>query len=538
DQLAAAALPGTEGAASPFFSPDGKWLGFFADGKLKKISVTGGAAVTLCDAPNGRGASWADDESIVFLPQNGPGISLARVSSSGGKPQAALSLADGEVTQRWPQALPGGKAILFTSSASSGGFEDANIVVADLTTGARKIIQRGGYFGRYVDSGHLVYMHDATLFATAFDLDRREARGQPIPVVEGIAGGGSAAGFGTGAAGAAQFAVSRTGALAYSSGITSSDMVPMQWMDRAGKTTQLRTTATNWSNPQIAPDGQRMAVEIHDGKQFDLWVVDIARDIPSRITFDAADDETPVWSPDGRRIAFSSRRARTGMATTAMTFNLYSQRADGSGDTQRLTESATPQFLGSWHPSGRAIAFWEGNRQTSQTDLMILPMEGDEASGWTPGKPTVFLSNGFTALEPAFSPDGRWLAYSANDNGRFEVYVRPYPARGRKCQISIDGGLHETWSRSRHELLCARLDGRIMVVSFSADGDWFKADKPRQWSERRLTQRPRYRPFDIHPDGERLALAVVEERAAAAPQDRVVIVFNFFDELRRIAPVK
>src|SRR5262245_5129647 len=538
DQPQAAALSGTDGAASPFFSPDSRWVGFFADGKLKKISVSGGGAVTLCDAPNGRGASWGEDEAIVFLPQNGPGISLLRVRSAGGKPEPAIALADGEVTQRWPQVLRGGKAILFTSSASSGGFEDANIVVAELPAGARKIVQPGGYYGRYLDSGHLVYMHDGTLFATAFDLDLLEARGHPTPMVEGIVGGGSAVGFGTTAAGAAQFAASRTGTLAYFSGLITSDLVPMHWMDRAGKTTPLRATPSNWSNPQIAPDGQRVAMEIHDGKQWDVWTVDLARDAFSRLTSDAADDETPVWSPDGRRVAFSSRRARTGMFTTPTTFNLYSQRADGSGETQRLTESVNPTFVGSWHPSGKAIAFWEGNRQTSQNDLMILPMEGDEASGWRPGRPSPFLSNGFSALEPAFSPDGGWLAYQSNDNGRNDVYVRPYPGGGGKWQISTDGGQHAAWSRSRRELLYATLDGRIMVVSYSTDGDVFKADKPRQWSERRLVQRPRYRSFDIHPDGERLALFAASESAAPNKQDRIMLVFNFFDELRRVAPAK
>src|SRR5262249_34042956 len=222
------------------------------------------------------------------------------------------------------------------------------------------------------------------------------------------------------------------------------------------------------------------------------------------------------------------------MWTTPMPFNLYAQRADGSGDPQRLTESATPQFAGSWHPSGTAIAFWEGNRQTTQTDLMILPMEGDEASGCTPGKPTVFMSIAFSAREPSFSPDGRWLAYQANDNGRFEVYVRPYPARGGKWQISTDGGLHAAWSRSRHELLYSALDGRIMVVSYSTDGDSFKADRPHPWSERRLSQRPQSWPLDIHPDGERLALAVVSERLAGDTHDRIALVFNFFDELRRV----
>jgi serine/threonine-protein kinase len=217
--------------------------------------------------------------------------------------------------------------------------------------------------------------------------------------------------------------------------------------------------------------------------------------------------------------------------------NLYWQHADGTGEVQRLTESEHSQLPGSWHPSGKYLAFYEANPQTGN-DIMILPMEGDEVSGWKPGKPTVFLNTAADELEPMFSPDGRWLAYQSNESGRPEVFVRPFPGPGGKWQISTapGGGAYPTWSRTRSELFYITADARIMVAPYTVEGASFKADKPRPWSARAIQRRPRLRSFDLHPDGERLAASVVGEAEIEAPRDKVVFVFNFFDELRRIAP--
>jgi len=187
------------------------------------------------------------------------------------------------------------------------------------------------------------------------------------------------------------------------------------------------------------------------------------------------------------------------------------------------------------HPSGKYLAFFETNPQT-RNDIMILSMEGDEASGWKPGKPTVFLNTPAEEQEPMFSPDGRWLAYHSNESGRVEVFVRPFPGPGGKWQISTAGGAYPTWSRTRHELFYRTPDNRIMVAPYTVEGDSFKADKPRLWSERMIQPRPRLRSFDLHPDGERFAVSAAVETPADAPRDKVVFIFNFFDELRRIAP--
>jgi Tol biopolymer transport system component len=518
EQLHATPLSGTAGADSPFFSPDGQWIAFFADQKLKKISVTGGPTVTVCDAPNTRGGAWGDDGTIAFSPSVGG--SLLRVSSAGGNPEPLTTLDDGEVTQRWPQLLPGGKAVLYSGHTSTSGFDNASIIVQPLPAGARKVVQRSGYYGRYLPSGHLVYIHDGTLFAAPFDLDKLELTSQPVPVLEGVIGNT----FGGG-----QFAVSNNGTLVYLPGRSLSYEAPIHWMDRDGKTTPLRTTPANWNNPLFAPDGRRLAMDINDGKQLDVWVYDWERETPSRLTFDPSDEQKPVWTPDGRRIVVASNRA------DKSTPNIYWQLDDGTGAVQRLTNSKNRQLPASWHPSGKFLAFSEFNSQTNE-DLMILPMEGDESAGWTPGKPTVFLNTPFLEFEPMFSPSGHWIAYFSRESGRFEVYVRPFPGPGGKWQISTTGGIYPTWSRTRSELFFSTTDGQIMVAPYTAAGDSFRAQKPHLWSGDHFS--PPIGPnrtFDLHPDGERFALRIPEAQTDVK-DDHVTLIFNFFDELRRNAP--
>jgi serine/threonine-protein kinase len=211
---------------------------------------------------------------------------------------------------------------------------------------------------------------------------------------------------------------------------------------------------------------------------------------------------------------------------------LYWQRADGTGETQRLTESPNAQLPTSWHPSGKYLAFAETNTETD-SDIMILPMEGDEASGWKPGKPAVFLNSPAAESEAMFSPDGRWIAYVSNESGRNEIFVRPFPGPGGKWQISTGGGNYPAWSRTRHELFYRSLDSRIWVASYTVEGGSFKTDKPRVWSER-VTNGRRQRPLALHPDGERFAVAL-PDLENEAKLDKVVFVFDFASELRRIS---
>jgi len=517
EQLDAAPLSGTEGARDPFFSPDGEWIAFFADGKLKKVSVSGGAAVTLCDAADDRGGSWAEDGTIFFTPSGAPGVGLSRVSSAGGAPLTLTTPdpASQELAHRWPQALPGGKAVLYTAGSVSGNYEDASLVAHTLEGDTRKVLHRGGYHGRYLPSGHLVFIHEGTLFAAPFDLDRLELTGEPVPALESVSANPTNQG--------AQFAFSRNGTLVYQHG-EGLATTPIQWMGREGKLQPLRAAPGVYNFIRFSPDGGRLALDIIEGKNPDVWVYEWGRDTLSRLTFDPGWDRSPVWSPDGRRIAFSSARA------DQTTGNLYWQRADGTGEAERLTESKNTQYLTSWHPSGKVLAFVETNPQTSQ-DILILPLTGDEVSGWKAGKPTVFLNGPFSEFQAAFSPDGRWLAYTSNESGRLEVYVRPFPGPGGKWQVSAAGGRLPTWSRSRKEVFYLVEDGRILVAAYTVEGESFRAEKPRVWSTGLVPLRVGGRTYDLHPDGERIAVL-----KASGEADHVTLIVNFFDELRRIAP--
>jgi len=245
-----------------------------------------------------------------------------------------------------------------------------------------------------------------------------------------------------------------------------------------------------------------------------------------------------MWTPGARRIAF-------GWYPSGSAGNLYWRRADGGGEVQRLTDSPNPQLGGTWHPSGKSLVFVELSRNTD-FDIMLLPVDGDETNGWKPGKATPFLDTPAAEEWPAFSPDGRWIAYQSNESGSLQVFVRSFPGAGGKVQVSTDGGTFPVWSRVRKELLYASPDNRINVVSYAAEADSFAADKPRRWSDVQYSPRfdgvifgstdPGTRSFDLHPDGERVAIAPVPESWDRGKQYKVTFVFNFFDELRRIAP--
>jgi serine/threonine-protein kinase len=360
------------------------------------------------------------------------------VSSSGGELQT-LTTPDpdaDEVTHRWPQVLGEGR-VLYTAHSVLGSYEDASLVMEVFPDGPRKVVHRGGYHGRYLPSGHLVFIHQGTLFAAPFDLERAELTGPPVPVIEGLFASALFAG--------AQFSFSDTGTLVYVAGEGLGD-VPIHWLGRGGATTLLRDEPANWYFPRFSPDGDRLAVTINDGTQWDIWVYEWSRDTLARLTFDPAQESSPVWSPDGRHVVFSSGRGGKGAPS------LYWRPSDGSSEARRLTESEARQFPSSWHPSGRLLAFQEQSPLTGW-DLKILEMEWAEASGWTTGATTTFVEGPFVEMHAAFSPDGRFLAYASNESGRYEVYVRPFPGPGGKWQVSADGGAWPTWSKSRPELL-------------------------------------------------------------------------------------
>jgi eukaryotic-like serine/threonine-protein kinase len=272
------------------------------------------------------------------------------------------------------------------------------------------------------------------------------------------------------------------------------------------------------------------------GANADIWIYEWDRDVLTPLTRDPAIDVSPVWTPDSRRIAFGSTRGN-GIA------NLYWQRADGAGDAQRLTDSPIPQLPDSWHPSGRFLAFHEGNPAMNQQRLMVLPIEGDEATGWKPGQPTELVGGRALKSFPIFSPDGRWVSYSSNESGRNQVYVQPFPGPGGKVQISGGGGTQTMWSHTRPELFYSTGGEvlQIMVVPYTVVGGTFRAEKPRLWSKAGIAMSQMSINygwhFDLHPDGQRFSVAPLSTAPAAPPKlDEIVFVFNFADYLRKIAP--
>jgi serine/threonine protein kinase len=519
DQLQAVPLPGTEGAFNPFFSPDGEWIGFFTVGKLKKISVRGGTAITLCDAPAGRGGSWGEDGTIVFAPDSAPETTLMSVSAAGGKPEPLFKAQSGEpLGQRWPEWLPAGKGVLFTSMEKDGkGYTFGGVMARSLPDGAPKVVAQGSPFGRYLSSGHLVFVKDGTLFAVPFNPSTFETKGSPVPVVENVTSSGTT--------GSAQFSISPTGTLVFEPAHAAGQAI--SWMDRDGRTKPLRSTAALWANPRFSPDGRRIAMDIYDGKQRDIWIYDWERDTLSRLTFDPADDSEPLWTPDGRRIAFSSKRA------DGTIYNIYWQAADGTGAVQRLTESKHHQFPNAWTPNGRTLVFNEIMTSGRDRDLMTLTLGGDEQSGWKPGTPTVYLSTPFMETNAAMSADGAWIAYDSNESGHSEVYVRPFPAAGGKWQISSAGGTYPIWSRTKHELFYATAGLQLMMAPYNVVRGAFTPEKPQLWSPSRFTN-GEFQRYDLHPDGQRFAVSSASETQADSQLGKVIFVFNFFDQLRRV----
>ena len=511
DQAEPTLLLGTEGGSDAFLSPDGQWIGFFSGTQLKKISVQGGAPVTVCAVLAPRGASWGEDGSIVAaLNLAGP---LSVVPASGGAPKALTRLANDEVTHRWPQVLPGGQAVLFTASAAIYGMENANIEAVSLKTGRTVVLVRGGYYGRYLPSGQLVYVHQGVLFGVPFDATRLEVRGAPTPLVEDL-GANPVTGGG-------EFAFSGNGTLVYVSGKSSIQTSRIEWLDGSGKLQPLPAAPGVYMMPRFSPDGKKLAY----WNSSDISVYDLERDTTTRLTF-TGNVQTPIWSPDGRHIAFQAGGS-----------SLFWIRSDGAGQPQRLVENLGLAVAYSFSPDGRRLAYFTQS-PTTGFDLWTLPLDLTDPDHPKTGKPDPFLATPADELLPRFSPDGRWIAYRSNESGMFEIYVRPFPAgSGGKWQISNGGGLYAFWSPNGRELFYVTADYRIMVVGYSVSGDSFAPGKPRLWSDKPLLGDAAQLNLDLAPDGKRFAVVIAPETAEGEQGSvHVTMLENFFDEVRRRIP--
>jgi len=514
-------LSGTENATSPFFSPAGDWIAFFAEGKLKKVGVDGGAPITLSEIASGRGGSWGDDGNIVTDLNGGSG--LARIPSSGGAPVPASKLNPGEATHRWPQVLPGGRAVLFTASSGRGTYDDANIDVISFQTGERKTVVRGGFSPRYLPSangaGHLVYIHQTTLFALPFDPSSLSTSGTPTPIMENV----SSNTFGGGV-----FAFANNGTLVYLAGKAATAGWPISWVDSTGNSAPpLHAPAGQCFGPRFSPDGKRLAFSMSSGKGSDIWVKGLDRDTPSRLSFLPDLVSNPVWTPDGKSIVFKSSHPPAP--------GLYAIRSDGSGEAKRLTDGKAQEFPSSFSPDGKRLAINQYGNGGS-FDIFTVPVEADPGSGGPGlrfGKAELFLGTPFGELYPAFSQDGRWLAYQSSESGTPEIYVRPFPGPGGRWQVSSGGGRSPVWSRDARELLFLDRDGRVMAAPYTAKGDSFAAGKPRVWADVRLQTTGYGQSYDITPDGKRLAALVAENSQGEKLPTHLTFLLNFGDELRR-----
>jgi eukaryotic-like serine/threonine-protein kinase len=505
DTLEAKPIPGTEGAVNPFFSPDGEWVGFFAGGKLKKISVSGGAEVTVGDASVPRGASWGSQRMIAFTPT--ALSALQQVPGAGGTPQVLTRLEKEEATHRWPDFLPGGKALLFASAASDTPWTNAQVAVQAVGTGKRWNLVRGGTQPRYARSGHLLYVQGGSLMAVPFDPQGLTVAGAAVLVVEGVLQSNG---------GAAQYSISSTGSLVYVPGNVQSRQSRLVWVNRNGAEQPLAAPANAYLGPQISPDGRRVAVGITESES-QIWLYDLSRENLTRITFEGNTNNRPVWTPDGKRIAFQSNREGPQ--------NLFWQLADGSGGLERLNTGEFSETPHSWSPDGQLLAFIEIT-PTTGIDIWVLRLSDRKAQP--------FLRTQFNEGAARFSPDGRWLAYISDESGRFEIYVQPYPGPGGKWQISIEGGREPVWNPNGRELFY-RCGNKMMAVDIATQPG-FAVGRPRMLFEGQYQPAPGSFPnYDVAPDGQRFLMLKPIEQAQAAPT-QINVVLNWFEELKQKVP--
>jgi serine/threonine-protein kinase len=501
--------PGPRGL---FISPDGQWVGFFNGNSMKKVAITGGPPVTITVVPGpALGATWGPDGTIVFATQ-ASATGLQRVSAAGGDP-TVLTKSDRErgESQRWPEFLPGGEAVLFTITPANGSIDNAQIAVLDLRTGTSKVLIRGGSHAHYVPTGHLVYGVAGTLRAVAFDLRRLEVVGTPAPVLEGVV---------TTRFGAADIAVAANGSLVYVQGVAGGGgRQTVVSVDRQGRASPLPGLPPDaYRDVRVSPDGARLAL----ATQTDVWIYDFARATLSRLTTHPASDTLPLWTPDGHRIVFTSYRAGYP--------ELFWRPADGTGRDEPLLARAKDLIdlrANGWSADGRQLLFTEVT-SSNQSAIWQIAIE-------RPSDANVLLKSDFNNDFAAVSPDGRWMAYRSTVSGRTEIYVERYPELGNRQLISTDGGQRPLWSRDGRELFFGSLDGRILAVPVQS-GTTLVAGRPRVLFEFAMFVAAGGRPYDIAPDGRFLIIRSGQAEAGGGTAPQIVVVQNWTEELKRLVP--
>jgi Tol biopolymer transport system component len=516
DALEARAIPGTEslGLGNPFFSPDGQWVGFQQSGQgLKRIPIGGGAPADICPATALFGASWEADGTILF----GQPAGILRVSAEGGEPQLVIPVAEGERLYG-PRLLPGGNAVLFTSTTAT--WDDAQVVAQSLATGTRTVLVPRGADARYLPSGHLIYAQGTALFAVAFDIDRLAVTGAPVSVLQGV--GRSLAG----ATAAAVYDVSDTGTLVYGRGLDVRRQ--LTWVDRRGAVLgTLGPPDDLTQSPSLSPDGKRAAVWRQSPLGTDLWIVDGLR--ATQVTFGkGAASLFPVWSPDGSRIAYLKSHAGQRRST-------YVVPSTGAGKEEALFENSEVYGPTSWSRDGRFILT---DRAGGANDVWVIPVGGDR-------KPFPFLSTPVAERLAQFSSDGRWVAYQSSESGgQAEIFVRPFNApddpkpRTGQWRVSTDGGVQARWRHDGKELYWIAPDATLMAAAITLGSDTVDVGVPVKLFPTRILGgflQNSTGEYAVAPDGRLLINTVV---ASDGAQGRIVIVENWFEELKRLVPTR
>ncbi|HYT31056.1 MAG TPA: hypothetical protein VEO37_00560, partial [Thermoanaerobaculia bacterium] len=486
-------------------SPDSRFVGFFAQGKLKTISIHGGAPQTLCAASWGNGGTWSRNGVIVFAP-NREG-SLARISAAGGTPAAATDLdrQRRETAHYWPQFLPDGRHFLYLASSSQR--ENRGIYVRSLGKDDARRVLKTDVRAAYSPPGYLLFLRLGTLMAQRFDPNRLELVGEPVRVAEDVAYNPSN--------GRNTFSISENGVLAYrTGGVGGLPTSELSWFDREGKRIGSVGGPGLYLRPALSPDGKRVAVERRDSQTGtdDIWLVDLARSALLRFTFGPFNQTHPVWSPDGSRIVFASDRDGAS--------NLHQKASSGAGSEELLLASDSAKSSTDWSLDGRFIAYENQDPKTG-SDLWVLPLFADR-------KPIPFLQTEFNEGQGQFSPDGRWLAYFSDESGRREIYVQAFPASGGKWQISTTGGMFPRWRRDGKELFYIAADRKLMAVEVQTDPT-LQADRPRALFETHVFGAPVI-PYTVSADGQRFLFNTPTEEAFSSP---ITVVVNWTAELKK-----
>jgi Tol biopolymer transport system component len=493
--LAAQPLAETDGATSPFWSPDSKFLGFFAGGYLKKIDVSGGPAVTLCPAPENMGGTWGASGMIVFTTRTAS--TLRKVSAAGGVPTMATQFGPGE-TQHWrPSFLPDGRHFIYRSNTRG---EKGPFYVASIDSPDSTLVLQADSSNAIYSQGHLLFLLGSTLMAQPFDAERLVLSGEPVPIAESV--------HTTGAVPNGLFSASANGVLAYSTG-KGVNGTGLLWFDRAGNEIGKLGEPARYSDVELSPDGTRLAVGVMESTatQLDLWIFDIARNFRTRFTSDAAVEIGARWTPDGKNIAYYVERK-----------GIFMKPSGSSAPERRLIEDRSGEYPDTWTADGGSLLYELDDQKTSW-DIWVLPL--------SPGsKPYPFIQAPLRQEFGRMSPDGRWLAYRSTESGRDEIYVVPFPGPGDKVQVSTNGGNFPRWRRDGKEIFYLGSNSRMMAAAVDGTGPLFRVGADTALFETRH-DRGNW-PYDVSADGQRFVVNTFAEASSSAP---ITVVVNWTADL-------